>query len=74
MKKLKWEHVWALLAVGIMVGVAIAGIGYAVANIDTTPHQVYTVDGVQYDCQFPAPDVMECEQVDDPDVGGGRQP
>jgi hypothetical protein len=73
MKKLKWEHVWALLAVGIMVGVAIAGIGYAVANIDVVPHQVYTVDGVLYDCSFPAPDVMECEQVDDPDVGGGKQ-
>jgi hypothetical protein len=73
-KQDKWEIFFAMLAVGIMVGVAIAGIGYAVLNIDITPHQVYTVDGVQYDCAFPAPDVMECEQVDDPDVGGGRQP
>ena len=69
----RWEILWAMLAVGILVGVAIAGIGYAVINIDTTPHQIFTFDGVQYDCAFPAPDVMECVQVDDPDIGFGKE-
>ena len=70
-KLTRWEIFFAMLAVGIMVGVAIAGIGYAVMNI--VPHQIFTFDGVQYDCAFPAPDVMDCVQVDDPDVGFGRE-
>ena len=68
----KWEVFWAMLAVGILFAAVAAGIGYTVANINITPHQIYTLDGVQYRCEFPAPDVMECEQVGDPDVGFGR--
>jgi len=71
-KQSRWEIFFAMLAVGMLLGIAIAGIGYAVVNMDTVPHQIYTFEGVQYDCKFPAPDVMECSQVDDPDVGFGR--
>ena len=48
----KWEIFFAMLFVGIMVGVAIAGIGYAVYNIDLDP-QVHVIDlgGIQYECE-----------------------
>ena len=72
MKINRWEIFFAMLAVGLIIGFAIVAIWAIVINIDVTPHQIYTVNGVQYDCEFPAPDVMECEQVDDPDVGFGR--
>ena len=52
MKKLKWEYIWAWLAIGFMVGVAIAGVGYAVYTIDLNPQvHVITVDGVQWECE-----------------------
>jgi hypothetical protein len=72
MKLNRWEIFWAMVAVGLVIGFAVIAIWFVVSDIDITPHQIYTFDGVQYDCEFPAPDVMECKQVDDPDVGFGR--
>ena len=69
----KMEMFWAMLAVGILIAAILIGVGYTVANINIVPHQIYTLDGVQYRCEFPAPDVMECEQVGDPDVGFRRE-
>ncbi len=47
-----WEIFFVLLAVGIMLGVAIAGIGYAVNSINLDP-QVHLIDldGIQYACE-----------------------
>ncbi len=71
-KQINWEKVWARVAVGLLVIAMGGAVWLAISNIDLTPHQILTFEGVQYDCKFPAPDVMECEQVGDPDVGFGK--
>ena len=72
-KQYKWEIVWAMIAVTAIIICVSWGIGWVINRIDLVPHQIYTFEGVQYKCEFPAPDVMNCEKVGDPDVGFGRQ-
>ncbi len=72
-KQYKWEIFWGMIAVGLLVMAIGITIGLVINSIDLSPHQIYTFEGEQYDCKFPAPDVMECEQIGDPNVGFGRE-
>lgn len=62
----------AVVLLSIIMGLAIMQV---INNIDLTPRQIYTFEGVQWECSFSAVGEMEgCHQVDDPDVGFGRIP
>ncbi len=70
-----WDIIWAMITVSLIIIAASCSIGNVINSIDLTSRQIYTFEGVQWECSFSAVGEMEgCHQVDDPDIGFGRIP